>query len=230
MHLYYSLYNRGDKFVEIMDLKATQGWTSCEAAEFQALFAELRNEKSCDRMEVLAKRFPAKTIQQLSDKYAEVFADMLFAEIDDEPSRNDATSDLHDWYKLLEGDSHDSALGPSVETAFCQSSKQLVLEAGRDQEETQNSQCKSSRKERKAWTGKEHRFFHTPPPLFQFCFINFLFLYIYFIAYMVMYAFVCCMLNVQRDVYSKNDFHYIWHCCSTKIYHSGSSLTESCSF
>lgn len=157
MRLCFSLYNREHKFVEVMDLKAIQEWTSCEEAEFKALFAELWNEKSCYRMEVLEKRFPAKTIHQLRDKYAEVFADMLYGEIDDEPSRDDTTSDLRDWYKLLEGDTHDSVLGPSVETSLFQPSKQLVLKGTGDQEEIQKSHCKSSRKEREAWTAEEHR-------------------------------------------------------------------------
>jgi len=193
MHLCYLLYNRGHKFVEVMDLKAIQEWTPCEAAEFKSLFAELRNEKSCDRMEVLEKRFPAKTIHQLREKYAEVFADMLYGEIDDEPSSPDITSDLHDWYKLLEGDTHDSVLGPSVETSLFHPSKQLVLEAAGDQEEIQKSHCKSSRKERQTWTAEEHRSFH-PPPL-QFNFMNFLFLYILLQS---LYGYVClCSLHVK---------------------------------
>jgi hypothetical protein len=162
-----------------MDLEATQEWSSCEAAEFKALFAELRNEKPCDRMEVLAKRFPAKTVQQLRDKYAEVFADMLYSEIDGQPSRDDATSDLHDWYRLLEGDAHDSVLGPPVETSLFQPSEQVVFKAAGDQEGIQRSHCEPSRKERQAWTAEEHRFFHTHThTLLQFCFIIFLFLYI----------------------------------------------------
>ncbi|KAG0544790.1 hypothetical protein BDA96_02G307100 [Sorghum bicolor] len=126
-----------------MDLKAIQEWTSCEAAEFKALFA----------------KFPAKTIHQLRDKYAEVFANMLCGEIDNEPSRDDTRSDLRDWYKVLEGDTHDSVLRPSVETSLFQPSKQLVLKAPRDQEEIQKPHCKSSRKERQTWTAEEHRQF-----------------------------------------------------------------------
>ncbi|KXG36349.1 hypothetical protein SORBI_3002G320300 [Sorghum bicolor] len=142
-----------------MDLKAIQEWTSCEVAEFKALFAELRNEKSCDRMEVLEKRFPTKTIHQLRDKYVEVFADMLYGEIDDESIIDDTTSDLCDWYKLLEGDTHDSVLGPSVETSLFQPSKQLVLKVAGDQEKIQKPHYKSSRKERQTWTAEEHRQF-----------------------------------------------------------------------
>jgi len=171
-----------------MDLKAIQEWTSCEAAEFKALFAELRNEKSCDRMEVLEKRFPSKTIHQLRDKYAEVFADMLYGEIDDEPIRDDTTSDLRDWYKLLEGDTHDSVLGPSVETSVFQPSKQLVLKAARDQEEIQKPHCESSRKERQTWTAEEHRSFHPPLPLFNLVLLTSCSFIFYFTAYMVMYA------------------------------------------
>ncbi|RLM87766.1 hypothetical protein C2845_PM04G23580 [Panicum miliaceum] len=91
--LTYYLYNRGKDFLEVMDPKATQEWTSCEEEEFKVHFAELWYEKSCDRMEALAKRFPAKSIQQLRNKYAEVFADMLCGETDGEPSRDDATID-----------------------------------------------------------------------------------------------------------------------------------------
>jgi hypothetical protein len=163
------------KLVEVMDLKATQEWSSCEAAEFKALFAELRNEKPCDRMEVLAKRFPAKTVQQLRDKYAEVFADMLYSEIDGQPSRDDATSDLHDWYRLLEGDAHDSVLGPPVETSLFQPSEQVVFKAAGDQEGLQWSHCEPSRKERQAWTAEEHRFVlshtHTHPPSILFYYV-----------------------------------------------------------
>ncbi|KAJ1290738.1 hypothetical protein BS78_02G268000 [Paspalum vaginatum] len=142
-----------------MDLKGTQEWTSCETAELKALVAELWNEKSCNRMEALAKRFPAKTIQQLSDKYAEVFVDMLFDETNEEPNNDDATSDLHDWYKLLHGETHVSVWGPSMETPLLQPSRQLVFEAAEGEEVIQKSHNKSSRKSRQAWTAEEHRQF-----------------------------------------------------------------------
>nr|CAB3454184.1 unnamed protein product [Digitaria exilis] len=142
-----------------MDPKATQEWTSCEAEEFKALFAELWNEKSCDRMEALAKRFPAKSIQQLRDKHDEVFVDMLFGEINGEPSGDYVTSDWHDWYKLLEGGAHDSVMGPLADTSLSEPSKQLLFEAVADQEDTQKSHCKSSRKRRQIWTAEEHRQF-----------------------------------------------------------------------
>lgn len=142
-----------------MDPKATEEWTSCEGEEFKALFAELWNEKSCDRMEALAKRFPAKSIQQLRDKHDEVFVDMLFGEINGEPSGDYASSDWHDWYKLLEGDTHDSVLAPLVETSLFEPSKELLFEAPGDQEEMQKSHRKSSRKRRQFWTAEEHRSF-----------------------------------------------------------------------
>ncbi|XP_025804405.1 transcription factor DIVARICATA-like [Panicum hallii] len=142
-----------------MDPKATQEWTSCEEEEFKVHFAELWYEKSCDRMEALAKRFPAKSIQQLRDKYAEVFADMLCGETDGEPSRDDATNDWDDWYKLLEGETHDLVMDPLVETPLFEPSKQLLFEPAGDQEEIQKSHCKSSRKRKQCWTAEEHRDF-----------------------------------------------------------------------
>ncbi|XP_062198479.1 transcription factor SRM1-like isoform X2 [Phragmites australis] len=142
-----------------MDPMAIQEWTSCEVEEFKALIAKIRNEKSCNRMEALAKRFPAKTMQQLSDQYVEVFAEMLCDDIDDEPSSDDAIIDLNDWYKLLEGDTHDSLLGPSVETPLNQPSKLLVVEAEGNQMKMQRSHCKSTDKRRRFWTAEEHRQF-----------------------------------------------------------------------
>ncbi|CAL5062961.1 unnamed protein product [Urochloa decumbens] len=142
-----------------MDPKATQEWTSSEGEEFKELFAELRYEKSSDRMEALAKRFPAKSIEQLRDKYAEVFADMLVGETDGEPSRDDATIDWHDWYKLLEGDTHDLVLDPLVQTPSPEPSKQLLFEPAGDEEEIQKSHCKSSRKRKQSWTSEEQRQF-----------------------------------------------------------------------
>lgn len=197
-----------------MDLEATQEWSSCEAAEFKALFAELRNEKPCDRMEVLAKRFPAKTVQQLRDKYAEVFADMLYSEIDGQPSRDDATSDLHDWYRLLEGDAHDSVMGPPVETSLFQTSEQVVFKAAGDQEGIQRSHCEPSRKERQAWTAEEHRFFHThtypPSILFYYILVPLYFtlhnlyrrkpkLCLYNGRSLSFYISVCCQMSIEHS-------------------------------
>ncbi|CAN6175265.1 unnamed protein product [Urochloa humidicola] len=142
-----------------MDPKATQEWTSSEGEEFKELFAELRSKRSSDRMEALAKRFPAKSIEQLRDKYAEVFADMLIAETDGEPSRDDATIDWDDWYKLLEGDTHDLVLDPLVQTPLSEPSKQLLFEPAGDEEEIQKSHCKSSRKRKQSWTSEEQRQF-----------------------------------------------------------------------
>ncbi|XP_039824627.1 uncharacterized protein LOC120686455 isoform X3 [Panicum virgatum] len=142
-----------------MDPKNTQEWTSCEEEEFKAHFAELWYEKSCDRMEALAKRFPAKSIQQLRDKYAEVFADMLCGETDGEPSRDDATVDWDDWCKLLEGETRDLVMDPLVETSLFEPSKQLLFGPAGDQEEIQKSHCKLSRKRKQYWTAEEHRDF-----------------------------------------------------------------------
>ncbi|XP_062194757.1 transcription factor DIVARICATA-like [Phragmites australis] len=142
-----------------MDPKDIQEWTSCEVEEFKALFAKIRNEKTCDWTEVLSKRFPAKTMQQLNDQYVDVFVEMLCDEIDGEPSRDDVTNDLHDWYKLLEGDIHYSTLGPSVETPLNQPSKQLVVEAAGDHDSMQKSCYQSTQKRKQFWTAEEHRQF-----------------------------------------------------------------------
>lgn len=165
------LCNRRQKFLEVMDPKATQEWTSSEEEEFKALFTQLWYEKSCDGMEALAKRFPAKSIQQLGKKYAEAFEDMLCGETDDEPSRDDATTDWHDWYKLLQRDKNGLVLGPSVETPLFEPPEQLLFKP-EDHVEIQESHCKSSRKRKQSWTCEEHRLssFHI--------FINFVFLYI----------------------------------------------------
>nr|TKW34536.1 hypothetical protein SEVIR_2G313200v2 [Setaria viridis] len=109
-------------------------------------------------MEALAKRFPAKSIQQLGKKYAEAFEDMLCGETDDEPSRDDATTDWHDWYKLLQRDKNGLVLGPLVETPLFEPPEQLLFKP-EDHVEIQESHCKSSRKRKQSWTCEEHRQF-----------------------------------------------------------------------
>ena len=203
--LTYYLYNRGKDFLEVMDPKNTQEWTSCEEEEFKAHFAELWYEKSCDRMEALAKRFPAKSIQQLRDKYAEVFADMLCGETDGEPSRDDATVDWDDWCKLLEGETQDLVMDPLVETSLFEPSKQLLFGPAGDQEEIQKSHCKLSRKRKQYWTAEEHRYFQS--------FILFLFIYqllvpLYFISLLICLCMLPCSLRVNsiKDVYIRDLF------------------------
>ncbi|KAL6601599.1 hypothetical protein ACP70R_044819 [Stipagrostis hirtigluma subsp. patula] len=142
-----------------MDPKAVQEWTSCEVEEFKALFPKIQSKNAYERMELLAKRFPAKTMQQLSDQYVSVFVETLFVEEHGEPSSNDAIADLHDWYQTLEGDTHDTILDPSVETTLNQPSKQLVVEAAGNQEAVQMSYCQSMLKRRQGWTAEEHRMF-----------------------------------------------------------------------
>ncbi|KAL6844596.1 hypothetical protein ACP4OV_025255 [Aristida adscensionis] len=139
-----------------MDQKANQEWASYEV---DALFAEMRNQTSGDTEEFRAKGVPIETTHQLSGQYVGISVEMLFDDIDGEPSKDVANIDVHDWSKALEGDMHASSLYPAVETTFTQPSKQLVVNAEGDQEAIEKPLCRSILKRRQAWTVDEHRQF-----------------------------------------------------------------------
>ncbi|KAK3129487.1 hypothetical protein QOZ80_6BG0480520 [Eleusine coracana subsp. coracana] len=142
-----------------MNANVIQEWTPCEEEEFKGLFVESPNENPSEKMEVYAKRFPAKTMQQLRGQdHFDALGDMLCCKIDVEPSINDATSD---WYKHLGGERHDSVLEPSVEISLNQPSKQFVVEVAGDQAAVQKPRPhrKSTIKKRRVWSSDEHRQF-----------------------------------------------------------------------
>ncbi|KAK3132708.1 hypothetical protein QOZ80_6AG0526580 [Eleusine coracana subsp. coracana] len=145
-----------------MTANVIQEWTPCEEEEFKGLFVETPNENPSEKMEVHAKRFPAKTMQQLSGQdHFDALGDMLCRKIDVEPSINDATSDSSDWYKLLGGETHDSVLEPSVEISLKQPSKQFMVAVAGDQVAVQKPRPrrKSTLKKRRIWSSDEHRQF-----------------------------------------------------------------------
>jgi hypothetical protein len=146
-----------------MDANTIQEWSGSEEEEFRALFVETPNENPSEKMEVLAKSFPANTIQQLSGQnHFDAFGDMLCREIGVEPSiyGASATSDLSDWYKLIGGDTNDPILGPLFELPFNQSSKHLLVEVPGNQVAMQKPHHISTTKKRRVWSTEEHTIFH----------------------------------------------------------------------